>query len=56
MELAKQMTRLKAYSFPEDIDIKIVNLPTGEKIYEKLLALLTANYLLTSLVSTGGKT
>lgn len=38
MDLAKQMIRLKGYHYPEDIDIKIVGLRPGEKIYEELLA------------------
>lgn len=38
MELAKQMIRLKGYNYPEDIDIKIVGLRPGEKIFEELLA------------------
>lgn len=38
MDLAKQMIRLKGYNYPEDIDIKIVGLRPGEKIYEELLA------------------
>ena len=38
MELAKKMIRLKGYHYPEDIDIKIVGLRPGEKIYEELLA------------------
>lgn len=38
VELAKQMIRLKGYNYPEDIDIKIVGLRPGEKIYEELLA------------------
>ncbi|MGJ1242289.1 polysaccharide biosynthesis protein [Sphingobacterium siyangense] len=38
MDLAKQMIRLKGLSYPEDIDIKIVGLRPGEKIYEELLA------------------
>lgn len=38
MDLAKQMIRLKGLNYPEDIDIKIVGLRPGEKIYEELLA------------------
>lgn len=38
MELAKQMIRLKGLNYPEDIDVKIVGLRPGEKIYEELLA------------------
>ncbi|WP_164111763.1 MULTISPECIES: polysaccharide biosynthesis protein [Sphingobacterium] len=38
MDLAKQMIRLKGYSHPEDIDIKVVGLRPGEKIFEELLA------------------
>ncbi|WP_294183741.1 nucleoside-diphosphate sugar epimerase/dehydratase [uncultured Sphingobacterium sp.] len=38
MELAKQMIRLKGYNYPEDIDIKVVGLRPGEKIFEELLA------------------
>lgn len=38
MDLAKQMIRLKGLSYPDDIDIKIVGLRPGEKIYEELLA------------------
>lgn len=38
MDLAKQMIRLKGLYYPEDIDIKIVGLRPGEKIYEELLA------------------
>jgi len=38
IDLAKQMIRLKGYHYPEDIDIKIVGLRPGEKIYEELLA------------------
>lgn len=37
MELAKQMISLKGYSYPEDIDIKVVGLRPGEKIFEELL-------------------
>lgn len=38
MDLAKQMIRLKGLEYPTDIDIKIVGLRPGEKIYEELLA------------------
>ncbi len=38
MDLAKQMIRLKGLRYPEDIDIKVVGLRPGEKIYEELLA------------------
>ena len=38
MDLAKQMIRIKGYNYPEDIDIKIVGLRPGEKIFEELLA------------------
>lgn len=38
MDLAKQMIRLKGLSYPEDININIVGLRPGEKIYEELLA------------------
>ncbi len=38
MDLAKQMVRLKGLNYPEDIDIKIVGLRPGEKIFEELLA------------------
>lgn len=37
MALAKKMIRLKGYRYPEDIEIKIVGLRPGEKIYEELL-------------------
>lgn len=37
-DLAKRMIRLSGYRYPEDIDIKIVGLRPGEKIYEELLA------------------
>lgn len=36
-ELAKKMIRLSGLSYPEEIDIKIVGLRPGEKIYEELL-------------------
>ena len=38
MDLAKQMIRLKGLNYPDDIDIKIVGLRPGEKIFEELLA------------------
>lgn len=38
MELAKRMISLKGLRYPQDIDIKIVGLRPGEKIYEELLA------------------
>ncbi|WP_286767435.1 MULTISPECIES: polysaccharide biosynthesis protein [Sphingobacterium] len=38
MDLAKRMIRLKGYRYPDDIDIKIVGLRPGEKIFEELLA------------------
>lgn len=38
MDLAKKMIRLKGLAYPEDIDIKVVGLRPGEKIFEELLA------------------
>lgn len=38
IDLAKRMINLKGYRYPEDIDIQIVGLRPGEKIYEELLA------------------
>ncbi|MFD2894355.1 polysaccharide biosynthesis protein [Sphingobacterium arenae] len=38
IDLAKRMIKLKGYRYPQDIDIKIVGLRPGEKIYEELLA------------------
>ncbi len=38
IDLAKQMIRLKGLEYPSDIDIKIVGLRPGEKIFEELLA------------------
>jgi len=38
MDLAKRMIRLKGYQYPRDIDIQVVGLRPGEKIYEELLA------------------
>lgn len=37
MDLAKKMILLSGKQYPEDIDIKIVGLRPGEKIYEELL-------------------
>lgn len=37
-DLAKRMIKLSGYKYPEDIDIKIVGLRPGEKIFEELLA------------------
>lgn len=37
-ELAKKIIRLSGLKYPNDIDIKIVGLRPGEKIYEELLA------------------
>lgn len=37
-DLAKRMIKLSGYKYPEQIDIKIVGLRPGEKIYEELLA------------------
>lgn len=37
-DLAKRMIRLSGYKYPQEIDIKIVGLRPGEKIYEELLA------------------
>lgn len=37
-DLAINMITLSGYKFPEDIDIKIIGLRPGEKIYEELLA------------------
>jgi len=37
-DLAKKMIRLSGFKYPEDIDIKVVGLRPGEKIYEELLA------------------
>ncbi|MCK5815959.1 MAG: polysaccharide biosynthesis protein [Flavobacteriaceae bacterium] len=37
-DLAKNMIRLSGLKYPEDIDIKITGLRSGEKIYEELLA------------------
>lgn len=38
MELAKKMIALKGLQYPLDIDIKIVGLRPGEKVFEELLA------------------
>lgn len=38
IDLAKRMIKLSGYKYPEEIDIKIVGLRPGEKIYEELLA------------------
>lgn len=38
VDLAKRMIHLSGYKYPEEIDIKIVGLRPGEKIYEELLA------------------
>ena len=38
IDLAKRMIKLKGYRYPQDIDIKVVGLRPGEKIYEELLA------------------
>jgi len=38
IDLAKQMIRLKGLQYPDDIDIQIVGLRPGEKIFEELLA------------------
>ncbi len=37
-DLAKKMIRLSGLQYPNDIDIKIVGLRPGEKLYEELLA------------------
>src|SRR5690606_4114091 len=38
MDLAKRMIKLKGLRYPEDIDIQIIGLRPGEKIFEELLA------------------
>lgn len=38
IDLAKRMIKLKGLRYPQDVDIKIVGLRPGEKIYEELLA------------------
>lgn len=38
IDLAKRMIKLSGFKYPEEIDIKIVGLRPGEKIYEELLA------------------
>jgi len=38
IDLAKRMIHLKGLRYPQDIDIRIVGLRPGEKIYEELLA------------------
>lgn len=37
-DLAKRMIKLSGYKYPQEIDIEIVGLRPGEKIYEELLA------------------
>ena len=37
-ELAKKMIQLSGYAYPQDIDIKIIGLRPGEKLFEELLA------------------
>ena len=36
-DIAKKMIRLSGFKYPDDIDIKIVGLRPGEKLYEELL-------------------
>ncbi len=38
MDLAKRMIKLKGLRYPEDIDIEVIGLRPGEKIFEELLA------------------
>ncbi|CAG0925950.1 unnamed protein product, partial [Notodromas monacha] len=38
IDLAKKMIRLLGHRYPQDVDIKIIGLRPGEKIYEELLA------------------
>ena len=38
IDLAKRMIKLSGFKYPEEIDIKIVGLRPGEKIFEELLA------------------
>jgi len=37
-EIAKKMIHLSGYNYPDDIDIEIVGLRPGEKLYEELLS------------------
>lgn len=37
-EVAKKMIHLSGFKYPEDIDIKIIGLRPGEKLYEELLS------------------
>ncbi|MBS7332594.1 polysaccharide biosynthesis protein [Faecalibacter bovis] len=38
IDLAKRMIRLSGYKYPQEIDIKVIGLRPGEKIFEELLA------------------
>jgi len=38
IDLAKRMIRLSGFKYPQEVDIEIVGLRPGEKIYEELLA------------------